>query len=56
MAKGSCHSNEGLKLEQLVVRGYDAELLVEGSLLGPVQEATVTLSDFPVDLLHPVFR
>ena len=56
IARGRCHSNEGLKLEQLLVRGYDAQLLVKGSLLGPEQDATVKLTDFPVDLLHPVFR
>lgn len=56
VAQGSCHSNEGLKLEELALRAEDAQLLVKGSLLGPSQDATLELSDFPVAMLQPAFR
>lgn len=56
VAIGSCHSNEGLKLEELALRAEDAKLLLRGGLLGPHQNATLMLTDFPVALLQPLFR
>lgn len=56
VATGSCHSLEGLKLDQLAVRADKAMLMVQGDLLGPVQNARVQISDFPVEQLQPVFR
>lgn len=56
VARGSCHSNEGLKLEEVALRTQDAKLLLRGSLLGPHQNATLMLTDFPVALLQPLFR
>ena len=56
VARGSCHSNEGLKLEELALRAQDAKLLLRGGLLGPHQNATLMLTDFPVALLQPLFR
>ena len=56
VARGSCHSNEGLKLEEVTLRAEDAKLLLRGGLLGPNQNATLMLTDFPVALLQPLFR
>ena len=56
VARGSCHSNEGLKLEEVALRAEDAKLLLRGGLLGPHQNATLMLTDFPVALLQPLFR
>ncbi|KAL0047976.1 hypothetical protein WJX82_004829 [Trebouxia sp. C0006] len=56
VAIGSCHSNEGLKLEEVALRAEDAKLLLRGGLLGPHQNATLMLTDFPVALLQPLFR
>lgn len=56
VARGSCHSNEGLKLEEVALRAQDAKLLLRGGLLGPHQNATLMLTDFPVALLQPLFR
>ncbi|KAL3160063.1 hypothetical protein ABBQ38_009778 [Trebouxia sp. C0009 RCD-2024] len=56
VARGSCHSNEGLKLEEVALRAQDAKLLLRGGLLGPHQNATLMLTDFPVVLLQPLFR
>lgn len=56
VARGSCHSNEGLKLEEVALRAEDAKLLLRGGLLGPHQNATLMLTDFPVVLLQPLFR
>lgn len=56
VARGSCHSNEGLKLEEVALRAEDAKLLLRGGLLGPTQNATLMLTDFPVALLQPLFR
>ena len=55
VARGSCHSNEGLKLEEMALRAQDAKLLLRGGL-GPHQNATLMLTDFPVVLLQPLFR
>ena len=56
VAIGSCHSNEGVKLEEVALRAEDAKLLLRGGLLGPHQNATLMLTDFPVALLQPLFR
>ena len=56
LAVGSCHSNEGLKLEEMALRAADAKLVLRGTLLGPHQNATLMLTDFPVALLQPLFR
>ena len=56
VAAGSCHSNEGLKLEEVALRAEDAKLVMRGTLLGPHQNATLMLTDFPVSLLQPLFR
>jgi len=39
-----------------VLLQVDAKLLLRGGLLGPHQNATLMLTDFPVALLQPLFR
>ena len=56
VAIGSCHSNEGLKLEEVALRAEDAKLLLRGGLLGPHQNATLMLTDFLVAQLHALIR
>ncbi len=56
VANGSCHSIEGIKLEELGLKTGEAKLLVRGNLLGAAQDATIILTDFPVAILQPVFR
>lgn len=56
VANGSCHSIEGIKLEELGLKAGEAKLLVRGSLLGAVQDASIILTDFPVAVLQPLFR
>ena len=56
VANGSCHSIEGIKLEELGLKTGEAKLLVRGNLLGAAQDASIILTDFPVAILQPVFR
>ena len=56
VANGSCHSIEGIKLEELGLKTGEAKLLVRGNLLGAAQDASVILTDFPVAILQPIFR
>lgn len=55
-ANGSCHSIEGIKLEELGLKTGEAKLLVRGNLLGAAQDASIILTDFPVAILQPMFR
>ena len=56
VAQGSCHSLEGVKLEEVSLRTGDAKLLVRGKLLTADQNASILLTDFPVAMLQPLFR
>ena len=56
VANGSCHSIEGIKLEELGLKTGEAKLLVRGNLLGAAQDASIILTDFPVAILQPMFR
>ena len=56
VAQGSCHSLEGVKLEEVSLKAGAAKLMVRGKLLTPDQNASILLSDFPVALLQPLFR
>ena len=56
VADGSCHSIEGIKLEELALKTGEAKLLVRGNLLGAAQDASIILTDFPVAILQPMFR
>ena len=56
VASGSCHSIEGIKLEELGLKTGEAKLLVRGTLLGAAQDASIILTDFPVAILQPLFR
>ena len=56
VANGSCHSIEGIKLEELGLKTGEAKLLVRGNLLGAAQDASIILTDFPVAILQPVLR
>ena len=40
----------------LKVRGRPAQLLARGSLLGPRQDASLALTDFPAEMLQPLYR
>lgn len=56
VAVGSYHSEEGVQLQEFVLKAGDAKLLVRGSLLGEHQDAQVLLTDFPIAKLRPIFR
>jgi hypothetical protein len=55
-AVGNYHSEEGLHLEEFVITSEGAKLLLQGSLFGEKQDATLRISDFPVATLRPLFR
>nr|AXF41549.1 carbonic anhydrase CAH0010 [Chlorella sp. ArM0029B] len=55
VAVGSYHSEEGVQLQEFVLKAGDAKLLVRGSLLGEHQDAQVLLTDFPIAKLRPIF-
>lgn len=55
-AVGNYHSEEGLHLEEFVITSEGAKLLLQGSLFGERQDATLRISDFPVATLRPLFR
>jgi hypothetical protein len=56
LAAGSFHSEEGLQLQEFVLKAGDAKLSVRGSLLGEHQDASLLLTDFPMATLRPLFR
>lgn len=56
IAKGSGHSEDGVQLQEFVLNAGDAKLLVRGSFLNDNQDATLLLTDFPVNTLRPVFQ
>ena len=56
IAKGSGHSEDGVQLQEFVLNAGDAKLLVRGSFLNDNQDATLLLTDFPVDTLRPIFQ
>ena len=56
IAKGSGHSEDGVQLQEFVLNAGDAKLLVRGSFLNENQDATLLLTDFPVNTLRPVFQ
>ncbi len=53
---GTAHGAEGLTLEELALTSGDAQLRAHGSLLGPRQDAHLSLSDCPAALLQPLYR
>ena len=56
IAKGSGHSEDGVQLQEFVLNAGDAKLLVRGSFLNDNQDATLLLTDFPVNTLRPIFQ
>ena len=56
VAVGGCHSEDGIKLEEVVCAAGDAKLMMRGSLMGAKQDASLLLTDFPIALLDPLFR
>lgn len=56
VAIGSYHSAEGIHLDELSLGTGEAHLLIRGDLLGPKQDATMVLNDFPAALLSPIYR
>lgn len=55
-ASGGYHSEEGVHLEEFVLNKGDAKLVLQGSLLGERQDATLRITDFPVATLRPIFK
>ena len=53
---GGCHSEDGIKLEEVMAATGDAKLLLRGAVLGAKQDASLLLTDFPIALLDPLFR
>ena len=53
---GGCHSEDGIKLEEVMAAAGDAKLLMRGAVLGAKQDASLLLTDFPIALLDPLFR
>lgn len=43
-------------MDELSLGTGEAQLLIRGDLLGPKQDATVVLNDFPAALLSPIYR
>jgi hypothetical protein len=56
VGKGGYHSEEGVHLQEFMLKAGDAKLLVRGSLLNDNQNATVLITDFPMVKLNPLFR
>lgn len=56
VAVGGCHSEDGIKLEEVVAAAGDAKLIMRGSLLSARQDASLLLTDFPIALLDPLLR
>lgn len=55
VAAGNADSNEGVALEELSLKAGPAKLELHGNLLCPRQEAWLHVSDFPLDLLQPMY-
>ena len=53
---GSYHSAEGVHLEEISMQTGDAHFALRGDLLGPKQNATFMLNDFPAALLSPIYK
>ncbi|KAK9862508.1 hypothetical protein WJX84_009406 [Apatococcus fuscideae] len=56
IARGSCHSEEGVQIEEFCLRAGEARLNIDGKLLGSSQDASLLLTDFPVATLNPLFK
>ena len=56
VAKGNYHSEEGVQLQEFVLKSGEAKLLVRGSLFSEHQDANILLTDFPLSTLQPLFR
>ncbi|GAX75992.1 hypothetical protein CEUSTIGMA_g3435.t1 [Chlamydomonas eustigma] len=56
VARGTADSKEGLSVEELSLRSGPARLLLAGNLLCPRQQAEVHVTDFPLDLLQPMYQ
>eukprot|EP00775_Hariotina_reticulata_P008364 gene8364-8548_t len=56
LLRGSADPVEGLTLDELRLVVGAAQLTARGSLLGPRQDASFALTDFPAVLLQPLFN
>ena len=56
VASGSYHSSDGVHIDEVSMRSGEAQLLIRGDLLGPKQDATILLNDFPAALLSPRYK
>lgn len=54
-AVGNVDSSEGIQLEELSLTSGPASLSLRGSMLSSKQDASLVISDFPLDLLQPLF-
>lgn len=55
-AAGCVDAQEGVALDELSLAAGPARLHAAGSLLCPRQDAVLRLTDFPLDLLQPLYR
>lgn len=56
IASGSYHSMDGLQFKRLQLDMGTASLKVGGSMFGMKQDAQISLSDFPVQLVQPILH
>jgi len=56
IANGTYHSSEGVHLEEISIHTGDAHFSLRGDLLGPKQDASFVLNDFPAALLSPLYK
>ena len=56
VAKGNYHSEEGVQLQEFVLKSGDAKFLVRGSILSEHQDANILLTDFPLATLRPLYK
>eukprot|EP00798_Chlamydomonas_sp_ICE-L_P032214 gene32214-16772_t len=55
VAIGSADMNDGVLLDELSMAAGPARLHAQGSLMCPQQEASLRVTDFPLDLLQPLY-
>lgn len=55
LVTGTASASEGLVLERLLVVLGGARVEAAGALLGPQQDASLVVTDFPAVLLQPIY-
>ena len=51
VAKGVYDSREGVKLDHVMLREGGAKVKLQGALMGEAQDAQLTVTDLPAELL-----